>query len=191
MKLLIRICITLIIISVSYSQVESHGFYRGFKNIKLIGLIIGKNDIITRDEADIIIKSIGIKTLPNYLYFSGDIWPNNIDISGQPFLTIDVVTIKSKINQNKYTGRVDIALNGWANSKMIEYTQERPPSELTEKMKDKWEDKQFWINRVVSYDIIHKGTVFAYYDKYEIKEIVREFIQEIFDELNILIRDYP
>lgn len=184
--------------SLLLSQPKYELTYRGYSNFDYIETIVEDNKIISEEDVKTIVKSIGIRTLPNNFYFDLEKYKVNLTLEefwqsySQPNLYVNIQTFRDKVEPNKYSGHIEVNLRGSANSIFIEM---RPTdyfidnSELTTQQKEAWKKK--WSKKHASYNIIPKGNTFIYATKSQIKNILRGFIQEIFDELNILIRDYP
>lgn len=192
------VLILTILPTVLFSVIPFETTYRGYSTIDYIGVIVIKNDIITEKEVQTIVKSIGINTLPNNIYFDEKLFIANHtmeeswELSFKPNMFIAINAIRNKTDPNKYSGHIEVNLEGNSISSFIKV---RPTdkfidsSDLSLQKKEEWKKK--WSKKSASYDIIIRGQVFTYSTKSQIKNKLREYVQEIFDELNILIRDYP
>lgn len=198
MKNIILFALLLIFTRITFSQDDLVVIYRGYGMINYIGTEVYPNDIMTDDEVERIVNSIGIKTLPDNIYFSEksfkahhtqeEFW----ETFSQPYIDV-IIHVKSHSNdQTKYWGKIEVSLIGHGSSNSIEmrlsdYNIDKTdmPLETKERMKNKWSKTS------AKYEILSESMIITHYEKNRIKSITRELIQEIFDELNILIRDYP
>lgn len=179
-------CYVLVVLVLLFSgaNTQTKFKYRGYSQIKLIKTIVEKNPIISESRGKSLVKSVGYNTLPTGIYFDEDSYIANVPqvdklkAHNQPHIYIRINVMENSNNPNIYWGSILVCLEMKGNSLFIEYT-------------TKDDSKDLWAPDLATHSIMQKGTILNNWTANKITNFVRNYIQEIFDELNIRIRESP
>lgn len=187
--------------------VDDDNTYRGYSKIKYIEVWINDNSILSNYEAENMVKSVGYNTLPDNILFDSEkynkYWADQYSLTGKMStnkeltLSIDINAFSTKENNNLYFASIEVCLEGHALSELIEY---RISDKMIEKLKkngnaeskEDWEQyRNKWFKNSARYIMFRRGGLTVYSSKDDIKRGIRKYVQEIFDELMIAIKEYP
>lgn len=201
MKTIVRISLFLLIIT-SYVISQEINTYKGYSKIEFIDTVINDNPIITKDKFLKIVKSVGYNTLPNNIRLDLDLLEYFTNLSDEKSGSVQLFEINVNVlafdddPPHKRSGYLNVSLRGTNESELIETRIADSLIDASFNRGDIDEErvkflKSDWDSEIIMYEMIGKSMIFRNYNDKDIIQQIRSYIQEIFDELNILIREYP